>query len=343
LQAAFERLKQKLQAEGLFDQGHKRPLPRYAKSIGLITSPVGAAIRDVIHTIERRDPGLRVVLAPCRVQGPGAAQEIAAAVHLLNDWALENGRSRLDLILVTRGGGSLEDLWAFNEELVARAIYASRLPVISAIGHEIDFTITDFVADLRAATPTAAAEIITEGTFAARPFVTDARARLRDLLKYALHNKREELGEMVRRLNRLHPRRRLGEQVQLLDEFQTSLERCLRCHLRRKQEAWSAVLARLIRARPNTVLQRRRERVLQLGCDLRSPLALRLQRSRDQVEKAESRLRLLSPQNVLNRGYSITMDAQTGKVIRNSAALANGATIRSKLAAGEVVSVVKKG
>lgn len=342
LQAAFERLKQKLQAEGLFDQGHKRPLPRYPRRIGLITSPVGAAIRDVIHAIERRDPGLRVVLAPCRVQGPGAAQEIAAAVHLLNEWALANGPTRLDLIVVTRGGGSLEDLWAFNEEIVARAIYASGVPVISAVGHEIDFTISDFVADARAATPTAAAEIITEGAFAARPFVLDARARLRDLLKYGLHTKREELSEMVRRLIRLHPRRRLGEQAQLLDELQSSLNRCVRSHLRKKDEACSAVRARLLRVRPNVVLARRQEQIAQLTGDLRSIVALRLQRAKDRVERAEARLRLLSPQNVLNRGYSITLDAESGEVIRNGSAVTVGKTLRSKLAQGEVLSTVNK-
>jgi exodeoxyribonuclease VII large subunit len=342
LQAAFEKLKQKLQAEGLFDQGHKRPLPRYPQRIGLITSPVGAAIRDVIHTIERRNPALRVVLAPCRVQGAGAAQEIAAAVHLLNDWAFANGEPRLDLILATRGGGSLEDLWAFNEEIVARAIYASRVPVISAVGHEIDFTISDFVADLRAATPTAAAEIMTEGAFAARPFVSEARARLRDLLNYGLHTKREQLTEALRRLARMHPRRRLGEQAQLLDELQSSVSRCLRHHLRQKQERWTALRARLVRARPNTLLARRRERLLQVSCDLRGRFELKFHRWHDRVEKSEARLRLLSPQNVLNRGYSMTLEAGTGKVVRDATELAGGTILRSKLARGEVISIVKK-
>src|SRR6266571_301890 len=173
LQLAFEKLKQKLQAEGLFAPERKRPLPRYPQRLGLVTSPTGAAIRDVLHVIERRQPGLEIVLAPCRVQGQGAAEEIAAAIRLLNDWsaaaapALPGGlaasQRKLDLILVTRGGGSLEDLWAFNEEPVARAIFESTTPVISAVGHEIDFTISDFVADARGATPSAAAEIITEG------------------------------------------------------------------------------------------------------------------------------------------------------------------------------------
>src|SRR6267154_1619181 len=171
LQAAFERLKQKLNAEGLFAKERKRPLPRFPQRIGLVTSPTGAAIRDVLHVIERRNPSLEIVLAPCRVQGDGAALEIAAAIQFLNEYNSAQSQIRrqelpignhqsLDLILVTRGGGSPEDLWAFNEEVVARAIFHSALPVVSAVGHEIDFTISDFVADVRAATPSAAAEII---------------------------------------------------------------------------------------------------------------------------------------------------------------------------------------
>src|SRR5882724_3368544 len=157
LQVAFEKLKQKLHTEGLFAQERKRPLPRFPRRIGLVTSPTGAAIRDVLHVIQRRNPALEIILAPCRVQGDGAAREIAEAIRMLNEF-----NSSLDLILVTRGGGSLEDLWAFNEEPVARAIFESKLPVVSAVGHEIDFSIADFVADVRAATPSAAAEIITE-------------------------------------------------------------------------------------------------------------------------------------------------------------------------------------
>src|SRR5277367_6679993 len=173
LQVAFEKLKLKLAAEGLFAPERKRPLPKYPQRIGLVTSPTGAAIRDVLHVVQRRNPGLEIILAPCRVQGQGAAEEIAEAIRLLNDFnlSLVTRHSSLDLILVTRGGGSLEDLWAFNEEIVARAIFGSAILVVSAIGHEIDFTISDFVADVRAATPSAAAEIITEGVFASREFI----------------------------------------------------------------------------------------------------------------------------------------------------------------------------
>src|SRR5215469_3687283 len=213
LQAAFEKLKQKLAAEGLFAQERKRPLPRYPQRIGLVTSPTGAAIRDVLHVIERRNPSLEIILAPCRVQGDGAALEIGRAIRLLNEFhdrrtetsnfKLQTPKvsqslpippvTGLDLILVTRGGGSLEDLWAFNEEVVARAIFHSRLPVISGVGHEIDFTICDFVADVRAATPSAAAEIITEGVFSSWQFFVESDRRIRQLTGRRVADKGDEL------------------------------------------------------------------------------------------------------------------------------------------------------
>src|SRR6266576_3331159 len=225
LQIAFERLKRKLQAEGLFAPERKRPLPQYPQRIGLVTSPTGAAIRDVLHVVQRRDPSLGIILAPCRVQGEGAGEEIAAAIQLLNEFNTHTSEGRvtrvpdskgemdsgtrvtrpsglcLDLILVTRGGGSLEDLWAFNEEVVARAIFESAIPVVSAVGHEIDFTISDFVADWRAATPSAAAEIITEEVFASREFLAETEPYLRQLIRQGLEREREGLLRASQRLD----------------------------------------------------------------------------------------------------------------------------------------------
>lgn len=238
LQVAFERLKRKLQAEGLFAQERKRPLPKYPQRIGLVTSSTGAAIRDVLHVIERRQPGLQIILSPCRVQGEGAAHEIAWALQLLNEWSLGPAwRDRpllvdpsreLDLILLTRGGGSLEDLWAFNEQVVARAIFQSAIPVVSAVGHEIDFTISDFVADLRAATPSAAAEIITEGAFASRRVIAETNEHLRQILANRLEHARDDLVALSNRLARVHPRRVLNDKLQSLDELSGSLLRCLK-------------------------------------------------------------------------------------------------------------------
>jgi exodeoxyribonuclease VII large subunit len=293
----------------------------------------------VLHAIERRDRALQVVLAPCRVQGMGAAQEIAAAIHLLNDWAFSEGESKLDLILVTRGGGSLEDLWAFNEEIVARAIYSSRLPVISGVGHEIDFTISDFVADFRAATPTAAAEIITEGVFAARPYLEEARARFRDLMGYELSARKEELGEVVARLNRKHPRRRLQEQTQLVDELYGSIVRCTRQQLRQKLTAYKAAIARFGRLHPETILARWRERLIRMAEQLCTLNAAQLAAKQHRLSSASTRLKLLSPENTLRRGYSITMDG-AGRVVRDSKNLMPGDPLRTRLEKGEIRSRV---
>ena len=339
LQAAFEKLKQKLQAEGLFDAGHKRLLPKYPRRIGIVTSPDGAAIRDVLHAIERRDRGLEVVIAACRVQGAGASQEIAAAINALNEWALSEGEPKLDLILVTRGGGSLEDLWAFNEEIVARAIYSSKLPVISGVGHEIDFTISDFVADFRAATPTAAAEIITEGVFAATPYLFEARERIAELFAYALHCKQEELADLIQRLNRRHPKRRLQERAQLVDELSGAMTRCLRQHLRHKQAGYQASVARLARLHPQTVLARWRERLLRAADHLRGAQEARVEEKGHRLKNAATRLELLSPEKTLLRGYSITVNAE-GQVLRDAAQVKAGDKIRTRLAKGEVRSTV---
>jgi exodeoxyribonuclease VII large subunit len=342
LQAAFERLKQKLQAEGLFAPEHKRPLPKYPQRIGVVTSPDGAAWRDVLHVIGRRAPGLEVVLAPCRVQGEGAAAEIAAAIRLLNQWhaAASPGRG-LDLILVTRGGGSLEDLWAFNEEIVARAIFESALPVVSAVGHEIDFTISDFVADVRAATPSAAAELITEGLFASRRQVTQAVDRLRQLIRLHLTQAQQELAELSRRLLRQHPRRLLQDRWQRLDELQLALNRAVHRAWRERYNVWAGYLRRLWAARPSAKLALQRQTVAELHRRLRDSARLHLQYAQSRLTTLQARLGLLSPQNVLARGYSITMEAATGKVIRRAAEVSPGQRLKTRLGEGEIHSVAE--
>ena len=320
LQAAFERLKEKLAAEGLFKLERKRKLPRYPQRIGLVTSPTGAAIRDVLHVIQRRQPGLEIIFVPCRVQGDGAAREVAEAVRLLNEFAIRNSQFAIDLILVTRGGGSLEDLWAFNEEVVARAIFESAIPVVSAIGHEIDFTIADFVADLRAATPSAAAELITEGAFASREFVAEASARLQQLARQHLESAEESFAQVRHRLALAHPRRRLQEVAQRLDDATVALGREAKARVREWRHRFQQAAAGLLRLKPT------------------AQLALR----RSQLAALTSRLRLLSPENVLARGYSITTDAATGKVIRRAEQTMPGQTLRTRVQHGEVVSVVRE-
>lgn len=316
LQIAFEKLKQKLAAEGLFAAERKRPLPLFPQRIGLVTSPTGAAIRDVIHVVQRRNPALEMILAPCRVQGDGAAGEIAGAIRLLNEFD-----PSLDLILVTRGGGSLEDLWAFNEEAVARAIFESRIPVVSAVGHEIDFTIADFVADLRAATPSAAAEIITERVFASREFVAAAPLRLRQLARRKTGRAMQDLDSLAGRFTRLHPRRRLNEWLQRMDDLQGGLLRNLRSAARSRGLLLAHVAGRFLRAKPSQALKSRRETLRQL----------------------EKRLNALGPEQVLARGYSITMDAASGKVLRDAKAVKPGQKLRTRLRQGEISSRVETG
>lgn len=341
LQIAFERLKRKLAAEGLFDPTRKRPLPRYPQRIGLVTSPTGAAIRDVLHVVARRQPGLIVILAPCRVQGEGAAAEVAAAIGLLNQWnQAQAAATRLDLILVTRGGGSLEDLWTFNEEPVARAVFQSALPIVSAVGHEIDFTICDFVADVRAATPSAAAEIITEGTHASRRFVAESGRRLRQLAGQRVQAGTEQVRSLGGRLRRVHPRRRLQEHLQHLDELQFALGRTLKQGWRLRKSAWLQQARRLARLKPSLVLAQRRQAILQSLRRLREQVALELRQRRNRLDKTQARLQLLGPDNVLARGYSITTDEATGKILRKSDETQAGRELRTRLGTGEVRSVV---
>jgi len=341
LQLAFEKLKRKLQAEGLFAQERKRPLPRYPQRIGIVTSPTGAAIRDVLHVIERRQPSLEIILAPCRVQGDGAAAEIATAIRLLNEWS-SSAESQLDLILVTRGGGSLEDLWAFNEEAVARAIFESALPVVSAVGHEIDFTISDFVADFRAATPSAAAELITEGPFASRQFVADAAHRLSQLVRHRLELDRDGLLQLAQRLVRVHPRRQLRERAQQVDDLQNALLRCVRQGWRDQRAKWQTLQQRLARLKPSAVLALRRQTLRDLERRLRDHSRQIVKRKQAFLEPLQARLRLLSPDNVLARGYSITTDEVTGKVLRAASETQPGQRLKTKLKSGEVRSVVEE-
>jgi exodeoxyribonuclease VII large subunit len=341
LQVAFEKLKEKLAAEGLFAAERKRPIPELVHRIGLVTSPTGAAIRDVLHVIERRHPGLEIILAPCRVQGQGAADQIVCSIALLNEWA-DRGQG-LDVILVTRGGGSLEDLWAFNEESVARAIFHSRVPVVSAVGHEIDFTISDFVADLRAATPSAAAELLTEGMLRRREWVAQSLAHLFEITRERVQTEREHFQWLASRLARAHPRRQLNEHRQRLDELQTSLARCTRKELRRHQTAVSNFAQRLARVKPSRTLGLRRQIIGELMRRLQESARHALQSQRQQLREMETRLRLLSPEQVLERGFSITRDAATGAVIRDADAVKPRQKLKTRLQRGEILSTAEDG
>jgi len=341
LQIAFEKLKQKLNVEGLFAPERKRPLPPYPARIGLVTSPTGAAIRDVLHVIARRNSSLEIILAPCAVQGQGAAGEIAAAIRILNDWS-KKAPAKLDLILITRGGGSLEDLWAFNEEAVARAIFDSALPVVSAVGHEIDFTISDFVADLRAATPSAAAELLTEGVFAGCRWMAQVPIALRDRLRQRILGERRHYQQLGERLQAFHPSRQLNERAQQIDDLQVSLGRCVRQAMKDFRQRQQSASSQLTRVRLAQLLFQRRQTLQQDQQRLRDLLAHQLRNIRHRFAAAHSGLRLLGPQQVLARGYSITTDEKTGKILRNVNDTTKGQMLKTKLSGGEVWSRVEK-
>jgi exodeoxyribonuclease VII large subunit len=340
LQALFEELKRRLAAEGLFDPERKRPLPRFPRRIGVVTSPTGAAIRDFLKVLHRRHPGLRVVINPVRVQGKGAATEIAAAITELSEGSEPVGS--VDLIVVTRGGGSLEDLWEFNEESVARAIAASSVPVVSAVGHEIDFSIADFVADLRAPTPSAAAELIAaDGAELLDRCRTLAWRIGREAM--ALLESRQSAVRFVASCTLFRePLRRLDEARQTSDrcaEFLSStVDRCLE-QVGSSIETAAALLAS---AHPGQRIAHARQVIVALADQLDSQIMRRLERDAARIERVRTALSAFSPQATLARGFSITRDRK-GRVITSSAEVKHGDHILTQLAEGEIESVMEGG
>ena len=341
LQVKFEKLKHKLKAEGLFESGRKRLLPNFPARLGLITSPTGAAIRDVLHVVQRRNPSLQIVLQPCRVQGESAAVEMTRAIQQLNLWSAgQDEGEALDLILLTRGGGSLEDLWAFNEEVLARAVHQSELPVVSAVGHEIDFLITDFVSDVRASTPSVAAELITQDVFASRRFLVEAAAQLSRLAKRRVGLNKRDLLTLSHRLNRAHPRRALDDAYQRLDNQYDDLNRLTRQELAIRRDSLRLARQRLTSLRPAALVAQRGEQLTWLRHRLGDVPRRKLGDHCARFGRALSRLELLSPKAVLARGYSITCDAKTGEVLRDARKAKIGQVLRTQLHAGDVSSTI---
>ena len=341
LQLKFEKLKHKLKAEGLFESGRKRLLPNFPARLGLITSPTGAAIRDVLHVVQRRNPSLQIVLQPCRVQGESAAVEMTRAIQQLNLWSAgQDEGEALDLILLTRGGGSLEDLWAFNEEVLARAVHQSELPVVSAVGHEIDFLITDFVSDVRASTPSVAAELITQDVFASRRFLVEAAAQLSRLAKRRVGLNKRDLLTLSHRLNRAHPRRALDDAYQRLDNQYDDLNRLTRQELAIRRDSLRLARQRLTSLRPAALVAQRGEQLTWLRHRLGDVPRRKLGDHCARFGRALSRLELLSPKAVLARGYSITYDGKTGAVLRDARKSKIGQVLRTQLHAGDVSSTI---
>ncbi|MBS0657480.1 MAG: exodeoxyribonuclease VII large subunit [Verrucomicrobia bacterium] len=340
LQARFEALKAKLAAEGLFDPARKVPLPALPTRIGLVTSPTGAALQDMLQVFERRAPYVRLLVHPVRVQGEGAAAEIARAIQDFDRWAQAgSGRGRVDVIIVARGGGSLEDLWEFNEEVVARAVAACRVPIVSAVGHEIDFTICDFAADVRAPTPSAAAEQVAPEAAGLRLRLAERRERLQRRLRSWVEEARARLeflrrGELAR-----GPRRRLGEERQRLDLLAESLQRSVRAGLEGRRAALGARAALLQPQTLRAATAAARLSVAHLRQRLEAALRRRLEAERARLSRVQSLLRVLGPQATLERGYSITLDP-AGQPLTSVAQAPTGTRLRTRLADGEVESEV---
>jgi exodeoxyribonuclease VII large subunit len=290
LQKAFDELKSRLEAEGLFAPEKKRPIPRMPFTVGLVTSPTGAAVRDLLNVLTRRFPKIAIVIAPCRVQGEGSAAEIAAAIELQNRAALA------EVLIVGRGGGSVEDLWAFNEEPVVRALAGSRIPTVSAVGHEVDYTLADYAADLRAPTPSAAAELCVRTEAEIRDELEGASLRLRHGLSRAAELARARLGELA------------------------------------ASESF---------ARPESLVERRRQAVDELGLRLGAAAGASAAISRERLAAAGAHLTSLSPLAVLARGYSVTFD-ESGKTVADARKVGKGTKIRTVLARGELTSRVEE-
>ena len=341
LQLAFEQLKKRLEAEGLFDAARKKALPMLPRRIGLITSPRGAAVRDVLRILRRRFPNVHVLLFPVRVQGEGAAEEIVGAIKFFNRKELAPMESGLaDVLILARGGGSLEDLWAFNEEIVARAIAASLIPVVSGVGHETDFTIADFVADVRASTPSAAAEIVVRTRQEFDRHLAQVLEQMTQRMRYVLLEYRHRLQELA-----THPGfRRLQDLVrdyrQLTDEFTNRLALALQTRLERARRRFTVAQTRIISFDLRGRIAAFRMRLEQRAGDLRVRAERLLVVKRQRLERLMLQLDERSPLRVLERGYAIVYDA-AGNVVRAAAQVAAGDEIHVQVARGRISAEVK--
>lgn len=334
LQLAFEQLKEKLKAEGLFDAARKRPLPLFPRTVGIITSPTGAVIRDFLNIVGRRHSGLNVLLCPASVQGDSAPAEIESALSELNSGGL------VDLIVLARGGGSLEDLAAFNSERVARAIVASHLPVVSAIGHETDFTIADFAADLRAPTPSAAAELVTEAQFKIAEVLAALSHRLERAAGYRLLQARNgfagvEISRAESRISAL-----LHRLAQRLDEAVLCLDTAMTAHLRARRNRVMELAEAILHRDPRPRLAHAREHLADFRARLQRSTERLLESSAAKLGALDARLQSLSPLAVLDRGYALVLSSE-GALIRSTVQLTPGDPVTTRLADGSFISRVE--
>ncbi len=330
LRRAFDQLKHKLASEGLFDVAHKKPLPTLPRCIGVVTSPTGAALRDILSVLKRRFPAIPVLVYPVPVQGQGAGEKIAAAIRSASR------RQDCDVLIVSRGGGSLEDLWAFNEEVVARAIHDCALPVVSGIGHEIDFTIADFVADRRAATPSAAAELVSPDQADWLQQLRGFEQRLAQQLRAQLDRHQQRLNWLEQRLQQQEPRRRLRQQAQRLDELEQRLKFAVLAHLRHNTARLAQGLVRLQRHAPAQRLAQLHAHIAQLTQRLHATLRLQLSQRRGQLTSLARALDAISPLATLGRGYALVTRSD-GSVLRRAVDVQTGEHVVARLAEGQLL------
>jgi len=335
LRRAFEILKERLSVEGLFDIAHKKELPALPQQIGVITSPTGAAVRDILHVLKRRFPTIPVLIYPIPVQGATAAPEISRMIRLAGR------RNECDVLIVARGGGSLEDLWAFNDEQVARAIYDSPIPIVTGIGHEIDFTITDFVADLRAPTPSAAAELVSPDITEWLSLLQQQQKRLVFLQHNKLEQKSQRLQWLLKRVQQQHPGQRIQQRAQRLDGLEQRLQREIRALFRHKLTHLGEISAHLLRATPHHRIEQYMSGCHYLSHRLATALRHRLDRQRQQLATLSRALDSVSPLATLGRGYAIIRRPSDGKVVRSHLEVNTGDEIEARLAKGRLICNVK--
>ncbi|MDR0805668.1 MAG: exodeoxyribonuclease VII large subunit [Enterobacteriaceae bacterium] len=333
LQQRFEQLKQRLSAEGLFDQARKHPLPAPATCIGIVTSKSGAALHDILHILQRRDPSLPVIIYPTMVQGADATLQIVQAIELANQ------RNECDVLIVGRGGGSLEDLWCFNEELVARAIASSQIPIVSAVGHETDVTIADFVADLRAPTPSAAAELVSRNQLELVRQLQSQQQRLEMAMDYYLSRLRQRLARQDSRLQQQHPQLRLSRQQTTLLKLQNRLEDVMQTRLRQNSRNNEQLQQRLIQTQPQRRVHRSQQQLQQLQYQLQQALERQMNAAKQRFSVGYSQLEAVSPLATLARGYSVTSTSD-GATLKKTRQIQVGDTLKTRLSDGWVESCV---
>ncbi|ENL1287029.1 exodeoxyribonuclease VII large subunit [Vibrio parahaemolyticus] len=333
LQQEFEELKMKLAAEGLFAQTNKLPLPEHPKRVGIITSKTGAALYDILDVLKRRDPSLPVVIYPTMVQGDDAAIQIAQAI------GRANSRNECDVLIVGRGGGSLEDLWCFNNEILARTIAASQIPIISAVGHEVDITIADFVADVRAPTPSAAAELVSRDNNHKDQSLVAKQHKLASAMRYYLAQQKQQSAQLLHRLERQHPSYQLQRQSQQLDELDMRLRRAMQRFIDTRQQAVERKHHRLQLNSPIKHLAQQKSRLERVEHKLLDAMDRKLLTMRHQLAIAAEKLDTVSPLATLKRGYSITQTEQ-GKVVTSADDVKTGDLLVTRLANGEIHSTV---